>query len=57
VHVDFAGPFLGKMFLIAGDAYSKWPEVMKMTPTEASKIISELMKVFARNGLPDITSH
>ena len=26
VHVDFAEPFLGSMYLIAVDAHSKWPE-------------------------------
>ena len=27
IHINFAGPFLGKMFLIIVDAHSKWPEV------------------------------
>ena len=25
VHLDFAGPFQGSMFLVGVDAYSKWP--------------------------------
>ena len=25
VHVDFVGPFLGRMFLVMVDAHSKWP--------------------------------
>ena len=29
VHLDFAGPFLGRMFLIAVDTHSKWPEVIE----------------------------
>ena len=33
IHIDFAGPFLGKMFLIMVDAHSKWPEVMMMSTT------------------------
>ena len=33
VHLDFAGPFLGRMFLIVVDAHSKWPEVIEMTTT------------------------
>ena len=37
IHVDFAGPFLGKNFLIVVDAHSKWPEVIKMTTTTSSK--------------------
>ena len=28
VHLDFAGPFYGKSYLIAIDANSKWPEVL-----------------------------
>ncbi len=31
IHTDFAGPFLGKMFLIVVDAHSKWPEVIMMS--------------------------
>ena len=27
IHVDFAGPFMGCMFLIVVDTRSKWPEV------------------------------
>ena len=30
VHIDYAGPFLGKMFLLVIDAYSKWIEVSVM---------------------------
>ena len=33
IHVDFAGPFLNRMFLIAIDAHSKWPEVKPMSST------------------------
>lgn len=29
IHVDFAGPFEGHMFLVAVDAYSKWPELCR----------------------------
>ena len=27
IHVDYAGPFMGKMFLLVVDAHSKWMEV------------------------------
>ena len=34
VHIDCAGPFLGKMFFLLVDAHSsKWPEVFIMTDT------------------------
>ena len=33
IHIDFAGTFLGVMFLIIVDARSEWPEVVGiMTP-------------------------
>ena len=52
VHVDFAGPFSGRMFLLVVDAHSKWPEIQIMSTTTASKTISVLREVFARYGLP-----
>ena len=33
VHVDFTGPFMEKMYLVAVDAHSKWPEVYEMSST------------------------
>ena len=51
VHVDFAGPFAGKMFLIVVDAHSKWPEVHIMSSTTAAKTIAVLREIFARYGL------
>lgn len=53
IHVDFAGPFLGSMFLIIVDAHSKWPEVFKMKKTTASHTIEIMRTIFARNGLPE----
>ena len=53
VHVDFAGPFQGKMFFIMVDAHSKWPEVMTMSSTTTQHTIDALTAVFARYGLPD----
>ena len=53
MHFDFAGPFLGKMFLLAEDAHSKWPEVVSMTSTSAEKTIEEMMKIFAAYGFPE----
>ena len=31
IHVDFAGPFLGDMWMLVMDAYSKWPSVVRMS--------------------------
>ena len=52
VHIDFAGPFAGRMFLVLVDAHSKWPEVCIMSSTTATKTISVLREIFARYGLP-----
>jgi len=52
IHVDFAGPFLDSMFLIAVDAHSKWPEVIPMRVTTAEKTVDTLCVIFARNGIP-----
>ncbi|KAK6171969.1 hypothetical protein SNE40_018385 [Patella caerulea] len=53
IHIDFAGPFLGYMFLIIVDSHSKWPEVIKMTTgnTSASSTVEVLRTVFVRNGI------
>ena len=51
LHIDFAGPFKGHMFMIIVDAYSKWPEIVLMNSTTTSNTI-EALKLFARNGYP-----
>ena len=55
VHVDYAGPFLRKMFLIMIDAISKWMEVHLTTSTSAATTISVMRKTFAALGLPEVT--
>ena len=52
IHMDFAGPFLGHMYLVVIDAYSKWPEVFIMQSTTTEKTIDVLSELFARTGLP-----
>ena len=52
IHVDFAGPFQGKMYFIIVDAHSKWPEVFAMGSTSTSSTIAVLRHVFAQAGLP-----
>ena len=53
IHIDFAGPFMGKMFFIAVDAHSKWPEVYEMSSTNVVKTIAVLRHMFAAYGLPE----
>ncbi|XP_062403781.1 uncharacterized protein K02A2.6-like [Sardina pilchardus] len=52
IHIDYAGPFLDKMFLIVVDAYSKWPEVFPVKNATSAKTIDVLRTLFARTGLP-----
>jgi len=54
VHLDFAGPFLGHMYLIATDAHSKWMEVKVMNKITASDTILALREIFSTLGLPEI---
>jgi len=53
LHIDFAGPFEGQMWLIVIDACSKWPEVIAMTSTTAEKTVHTLRSLFSRYGIPD----
>ena len=53
VHMDFAGPFLGKMFLIIVDSHSKWIDVKIMNKITTADTILELRDVFSTMGLPD----
>ena len=53
VHLNFAGPFQGAMFLVAVDSHSKWPEVFIMSTTTVSKTIEVLRVMFAAYGLPE----
>ena len=53
VHLDYAGPFQGRMFLIAVDAFSKWPEVKIMTSTTVSATLDTLREWFCTHGIPE----
>ena len=52
LHLDFAGPFLGHMYLVLVDAHSKWMEVHLMQSITASKTIESLRIIFSSHGLP-----
>ena len=53
LHLDFAGPFLEKNFLIVIDAHSKWIEAFPTSTTSSAAVIEELRPLFARFGLPE----
>ena len=52
LHLDFAGPFLGHMFLVLVDAQSKWMEVKLINSISATKTIEQLKLIFVTHGLP-----
>ena len=57
IHLDFAGPFMGYMFLIIIDSCSKWIDVQLMQSKSASKTTEKLRIVFATDQcLPVLNS-
>ena len=53
LHIDHAGPFMGKLFLIVIDAHSKWIDVSIVNSTSAENTISRLRQLFSTHGLPE----
>ena len=53
VHFDFTGPLLGRVFLIAVHAHSKWPEVVETSSTTAHMTIRMFRHLFSAYGLPE----
>ena len=55
MHLNFADLFMGKMFLLAIDAHSKWgAEVWEMASTTSLKTIEVLCRLFAAYGIPQL---
>jgi len=54
VHIDHAGPFCGKMFLIIVDGYSKWIDAQVVSSTTPYTTIEYLRTFFATHGLPEV---
>ena len=53
LHLDYAGPFLDRMFLILIDAHSKWIEACCVTSVTSAITIECLRQVFAQFGVPE----
>ena len=54
VHIDYAGPFEGCMFLIVIDAYSKWMEVIPVCYATSQTTITKLRILFTTRGLSEM---
>ena len=53
LHMDFAGPMDGRMFLVVVDAHSKWLEVIPMKTATALTTVRQLRTLFSRFGIPE----
>jgi transposase InsO family protein len=53
IHIDFAGPYLGRHFLIVVDAYSKYPEVILAPNTTSRQTVTMFRKLCAQHGVPE----
>ena len=51
IHIDYAGPFMNKLYLLVVDAHSKWMEVITMASTTSESTINALRYLFASFGL------
>ncbi|EYC42562.1 hypothetical protein Y032_0526g2934 [Ancylostoma ceylanicum] len=51
VHIDYAGPLNGMMFLVIVDAHSKWSEIIEMTSTTSAATIRQLTRLFASSAI------
>ena len=53
LHIDFAGPIDGKMFLIIIDSHSKWIEVFAMNSATSAATVRYLRQLIAQFGIPE----
>lgn len=53
-HVDYAGPFMGKMFFVLVDAHSKWMDVYPVNSAMSAIIFECLRTSFSNHGLPEL---
>ena len=51
LHIDFAGPFQNRIFLIVVDSFSKWPEIRLVNNMTSATVLKHLRYIFAQHGL------
>ena len=54
VHVDYAGPSMGKMFLLIINAHSKWMDIHCVNSATFSVTMDKMRSTFASHALPEI---
>ena len=54
LHIDYAGPLLGHMFLVVVDAHSKWLEVKMVKTATTTTTVTALRSIFATHGIPEL---
>jgi len=54
LHLDYAGPFMGSMFLVLVDTSTKWLDVVTMNSITSSVTIDKLQQIFSTHGLPKV---
>ena len=52
IHLDFASPYMGSMFLVLFDAHSKWMDAHLMHSITSAKTIEKLRIIFANHRIP-----
>ena len=52
LHLDYAGPFMERMFLVLSDSHSKWVDVIPVKSATSAVTIQKLRNIFAVQGLP-----
>ena len=52
LHIDYTGPFEGKMLLVIVDSHSKYIDVHAVSSSTSTSTIGKLRQTFATHGLP-----
>ena len=54
IHMDYAGPFMGKRFLVFVDAYSKWIDAYVVQTPTTQVTVEKLQVSFTLHGLSEV---
>ena len=52
IHIDYAGPFEGYMWLVVVDSFTKWIEIIPLTTATSLTMITALRVMYGRWGIP-----